>query len=82
MGGITRLVASATQPEYRVVLILSGVVSTVLGLMVLFNLFSASFVLLGVLLGVETLMDGIAMMLMGQVHVSPASLPGPRVAHP
>jgi uncharacterized membrane protein HdeD (DUF308 family) len=82
VGGVTRLVASATQPEYRVALILSGVVSTFLGLMVLFNLFSASFVLLGVLLGVETLMDGIAMMLMGRVHLSPASLHRPRVAHP
>lgn len=82
VGGVTRLVASATQPEYRVALILSGVVSTFLGLTVLFNLFSASFVLLGVLLGVETLMDGIAMMLMGRVHMNPAALHRPRMAHP
>ena len=83
VGGVTRLVASATQPEYRVALILSGIVSTALGLMVLFNLFGASFVLLGVLLGVETLMDGIAMMIMGRVTVTPsASLHRPTMAHP
>ncbi|HEX6248295.1 MAG TPA: DUF308 domain-containing protein [Nocardioidaceae bacterium] len=83
VGGITRLVASATQPEFRVALIVSGVVSTALGLIVLFNLFSASFVLLGVLLGVETIMDGIALMLMGRIHAVPStSVQPPRMATP
>lgn len=68
-GGITRLVAAGGQPEYRGVLIFSGLVSAGLGLVVLLDLFSASYVLLGVLLGVETLMDGIAMMIMGRVKV-------------
>jgi uncharacterized membrane protein HdeD (DUF308 family) len=71
VGGITRLVAAGGQPEYRVPLIFSGIVSAVLGLIVLFNLFTASFVLLGVLLGVEMLADGLAMMLIGRIHVSP-----------
>jgi membrane protein HdeD len=70
-GGITRLVAAGGQPEYRLALVLSGLVSAALGLLVLFNLFAASFTLLGVLLGVETLMDGIAMMLVGRVRVVP-----------
>jgi uncharacterized membrane protein HdeD (DUF308 family) len=45
--GIVRLAASAQEPEYRWPLLIAGVVSTLLGLMVLFNLVSASYVLLG-----------------------------------
>lgn len=71
-SGIVRLVAAGGLPEYRIGLILSGAVSTVLGLLVLFNLFEASFVLLGVYLGVEMLADGIAMMLVGRVRLVPA----------
>ncbi|HEU4512919.1 MAG TPA: DUF308 domain-containing protein [Nocardioidaceae bacterium] len=71
-SGIVRLVAAGGLPEYRIALILSGIVSTVLGLLVLFNLFEASFVLLGVYLGVEMLADGIAMMLVGRVRLMPA----------
>jgi uncharacterized membrane protein HdeD (DUF308 family) len=72
VGGIMRLVAAGGLPELRVPLILSGVVSTLLGLFVLFNLFEASLVLLGVYLGVEMLADGIAMMLVGRVRLLPA----------
>lgn len=71
-SGIVRLVAAGGMPEYRVALILSGIVSTALGLIVLFNLVAASYVLLGVFLGVEMLADGIAMMLVGRVRVVPA----------
>ena len=70
-GGIVRLVAAGGQPEYRVALIFSGIVSLALGLIVLFNLFEASFVLLGVLLGVEMLADGVAMIAIGRVRVVP-----------
>ncbi len=80
-GGIVRLVAAGGQPEYRVALIFSGVVSAALGLIVLFNLFDASFVLLGVLLGVEMMADGVAMMLIGRIHVAPAVTTGsPRIS--
>lgn len=80
-GGIVRLVASADRPEFRGVLIFSGIVSAALGLIVLLNLFTASFVLLGVLLGVEMLADGIAMMLIGRVHfAAEVSSKPPRVA--
>jgi membrane protein HdeD len=69
-SGIVRLVASAADPEYRVPLLLGGVVSTVLGLIVLFNLFDASYVLVGVLLGIQVLVDGLSMILVGRWHVS------------
>jgi len=49
---------------------------------VLFNLVSASYVLLGVILGIETLFDGIAMMLVGRVRVSPAGMGHPGVVAP
>ena len=80
--GIVRLAASAQEPEYRWPLLIAGVVSTLLGLMVLFNLVSASYVLLGVILGIETLFDGIAMMLVGRVRVSPAGMGHPGVVAP
>lgn len=80
-GGIVRLVAAGGMPEYRIPLALSGIVSAALGLIVLLNLFEASLVLLGVMLGVEALADGIAMMLMGRVHFvrTPTTQP-PRMA--
>lgn len=78
-GGITRLVAASSHPDYRAALVLSGVVSVVLGLIVLLNLFEASFVLLGVLLGVEVLSDGISMMMFGRLRF-PAMGTTPHVA--
>jgi uncharacterized membrane protein HdeD (DUF308 family) len=80
VSGIVRLVVGVETPEYRVPLIFAGVVSTALGLIVLFNLIEASFVLLGVLLGVQALIDGITMMLIGRWHVGSLHMPG-RAAH-
>lgn len=70
VSGVVRLVASAADPEYRVPLLLGGVVSTGLGLIVLFNLIDASYVLVGVLLGIQVLVDGLSMILIGRWHVS------------
>ena len=69
-GGVVRLVVAAGDRAYRVPLVFSGVVSVVLGLIVLFNLFTATYLLLGILLGVEVLVDGIALMLIGRWHVT------------
>jgi len=80
VSGIVRLVVGVETPEYRIPLVFAGVVSTVLGLIVLFNLVTASYVLLGVLLGVQALVDGITMMLIGRWHVGHVHLPG-RAAH-
>jgi uncharacterized membrane protein HdeD (DUF308 family) len=74
--GIVRIVAAAQEPEYRVPLIISGIVSAFLGLLVLFNLVTATYTLLGVLLGVQALMDGFTMMVIGRWRVSPAAVPG------
>jgi uncharacterized membrane protein HdeD (DUF308 family) len=75
-GGVVRLVVAAGEREYRVPLIFGGLVSVALGLIVLFNLFDASLVLLGVLLGIQVLVDGIMMMLIGRWHVTTAEATG------
>lgn len=69
-SGIVRLVVSAQDRDYRLPLLLGGIVSTALGLIVLFNLFDASFVLVGVLLGIQVLVDGITMMWVGRWHAT------------
>jgi uncharacterized membrane protein HdeD (DUF308 family) len=69
-SGVLRLVMSAQDPSYRVPLLVGGVISTGLGLIVLFNLFDASYVLVGVLLGIQVLVDGIVMVLVGRWHVT------------
>jgi uncharacterized membrane protein HdeD (DUF308 family) len=74
-GGVVRLAVAAEDRAYRVPLIFGGIVQVALGLIVLFNLFDASFVLLGVLLGVEVLVEGITMMLIGRWHVTTSETP-------
>jgi uncharacterized membrane protein HdeD (DUF308 family) len=59
-------------PEARIALLLSGGVSTLLGLVVLFNVVDASPHLLGFILGVQTLSEGIAIMLVGRQAVAVA----------
>jgi uncharacterized membrane protein HdeD (DUF308 family) len=69
MGGVIRLIAAFQIDQNRAIMIFSGLVSLVLGGLVLFNLLEASFVLLGVLIGVQALTDGIALMLLGRWRV-------------
>ena len=68
-SGIARVAASFSVPEQRWGLLLGGAVSIVLGLIVLFNLFDASFALLGVLIGVQALAEGIVLILVGRWRV-------------
>jgi uncharacterized membrane protein HdeD (DUF308 family) len=64
--GIARLAVAFEFPEQRLPMILGGGVSLILGLVVLFNLFTASYTLLGILLGVQVLAEGIAIMIFGR----------------
>ena len=77
VSGVLRLGAAAQEKEYRVPLVLAGPVSTVLGVLVLFNLVTASYLLLGILVGVQLLVDGLAMAFIGRMHVVPATPAGP-----
>jgi uncharacterized membrane protein HdeD (DUF308 family) len=74
-GGVVRLAVAAEDRAYRVPLIFGGIVEVALGLIVLFNLFDASYVLLGVLLGVEVLVEGITMLLIGRWHMTTPETP-------
>lgn len=69
MGGVIRLVAAFQIDQNRGIMIFSGLVSVLLGGLVLFNLLEASLVLLGVLIGVQALTDGISLMLLGRWRV-------------
>lgn len=68
-AGIVRLAAAFHDPLYRVPLVLSGVASTILGLIVLFDLFDATYVLLGTLVGVYAVVEGVTMMAIGRGRV-------------
>lgn len=69
-GGIVRIVAGVHSTAGRGVLLLSGILSAVLGLIVLFDVWAASLTLLGLLLGIQVLIDGISLLLFGRVHTT------------
>ena len=73
--GIARLFAAGGAPEYRFALFFSGAVSTILGLIVLFNLYDASYALIGVLIGIDVLAEGLAMMIVGRTTITVVDAP-------
>ena len=78
-GGITRIVAAAETQVGRGMLLFSGIVSTILGLIVLLNIWEASLTLLGLLLGIEALTEGITLLMFGRVRVDvEQAAPAPR----
>jgi membrane protein HdeD len=72
LAGVVRLFAAAATTENRGAMLVGGVVSTVLGLVVLLNLVDASYALIGVLLGIQTVIDGITTMVVGRLTVAAA----------
>jgi uncharacterized membrane protein HdeD (DUF308 family) len=68
-GGVIRIAAAFQIDQNRGIMIFSGVVSLVLGLIVLFNLVEATFVLLGILMGVQALVDGLTLLILGRWRV-------------
>ncbi len=65
-NGLTRIVAAAQFKEGRWLLIISGAVSVLLGIWVLFNFKTATVSLLGTLLGIQTLVEGFVMLAVGR----------------
>jgi uncharacterized membrane protein HdeD (DUF308 family) len=82
VSGIVRLAVSFSNKEDRVVLIIGGVVSTILGLIVLFNIWAATLTLLGILVGIEALIEGMTLLVMGRYHEETADLTAPTAAGP
>jgi membrane protein HdeD len=68
--GIARLAAAVQVEDGRGALIFSGAVSSLLGLLVIFNLVTATFTLLGILLGVQMLTEGLAVLISGRQALS------------
>ena len=68
-SGVTRVAMSFAVPEHRWGLLVGGLASVVLGVIVLFNIVTATFTLLGVLLGVQTLVEGFTLMFLGRPYV-------------
>jgi membrane protein HdeD len=69
VGGLVRIFGSAQYANGRWILVLSGLISVGLGLIVLFNLAEASLLLLGILLGVQTIVEGFTLAIVGRVRV-------------
>ena len=72
MTGVARLVAAAGADDRRWPLLVAGAVSTALGLVVLLNVLDASYSLLGVLLGIQIVVEGLTMILVGRLTVEVA----------
>lgn len=68
--GVIRIITGFQVDEGRWILVFSGAISLILGGLVVFNLFKATLVLLGVLLGVQALVDGITMLILGRWRVT------------
>ena len=64
--GVARLSAAYSYREQRMSLLLGGLVSLALGLIVLFNIVDATYTLLGILLGVQVVTEGVAIMVFGR----------------
>lgn len=70
VSGISRIASSAAFPQARILLIVSGLVSAVFGVIILFNIVAASLTLLGTLLGIQLLLDGITIALVGRIRLT------------
>lgn len=67
-SGLTRVITAWQRPEGRWLLVLSGLISIGLGLWVLLNIVTATLTLLGVLLGVQTLIEGLTLIMVGRLR--------------
>ncbi|MFW3170966.1 DUF308 domain-containing protein [Geodermatophilus sp. CPCC 206100] len=76
--GLTRLFSAPARSDARAVHLLSGLVSTVLGAVVLLDLTSAGLTLLGVLVGVQLLLEGATLLAAGGLRPArtPSGAPG------
>jgi uncharacterized membrane protein HdeD (DUF308 family) len=67
-AGVTRVFVSGHFGSGRWIMIVSGLISVGLGLFVLLNLVTATLTLLGILLGVQILIEGMTLLVAGRVR--------------
>lgn len=72
-SGLTRMAWAFSDRQGRLALFLSGLVSLGLGFFVLFNVGTATLVLLGTLLGVQTLVEGLTLIAVGRLRPAVAA---------
>lgn len=65
-SGLVRIILAFQTSSGRGVLIFSGAISVVLGLYVLFNPIAATMVLLGTILGVQAIVEGVTLVALGR----------------
>ena len=78
--GLTRIFAATAVPEARGLLMVSGLISAALGLFVLLNLATATFTLLGLLVGAQTLLDGVTLIAAGRLRPTQQAAAEPQTA--
>ena len=66
--GLARVFLASQAPSSRWAFVLSGLISIALGFIVLFNLATASFGLIGILLGTQTLVEGLTIIMVGRLR--------------
>jgi uncharacterized membrane protein HdeD (DUF308 family) len=71
--GLTRIFSAPARSDARAAQLISGLVSAALGLFVLLNLTTATLTLLGVLVGVQLLLEGATLVTAGRLR--PARIP-------
>lgn len=72
-GGLVRVVTAFQSDKHKLILAISGVVSIGLGVFVLINPITATLSLLGILLGVQILVEGLTLITLGRLRVGEAS---------
>lgn len=72
-AGLARLVGAAQAGAGRWVLVLSGLISVGLGIWVLFNITAATATLLGTILAIQMLIEGLSMMTVGRLRLPKAA---------
>jgi uncharacterized membrane protein HdeD (DUF308 family) len=72
ISGITRLAAAVQHPDARAALLFSGLLSLALGLLIFTQWPTSAVWLIGTLLGVQLLLDGVTMIIVGRPWLSRA----------
>lgn len=67
-SGLTRVITASQAKQGRWLLVLSGIISIGLGLWVLFNIVAATLGLLGTLVGIQTLLEGVTLIMVGRLR--------------
>ncbi|WP_158580701.1 HdeD family acid-resistance protein [Cellulomonas rhizosphaerae] len=79
-GGITRIVAAFTLPRGKALFVLTGLLSLLLGAWILVFPVEATLTVLGVLLGVQVLVEGITLLTVGRPRITSGPNPPGAVA--